>query len=265
MTARLHIISASFNAGRCIENLTQSLEAQTDKDFVWILVDGGSSDDTLEKADKIQGITKKLVVNDNDFGIYHAINAGLKLCNEGYYIVAGCDDIFYPDAVANFKKAILEYPADIIAANIKLSKKQKLIKPKGSDLVWLYGGGNLIASHSVGTAIRCDLHEKIGPYSNRYPMYADGELMVRAFVKGAQFAYPGFTAGEFSVEGISNKSQLISFSDQFKALVSHGYNFYLQWLLFNLRLLKWSSKIYRLQVLGKTDQSHFPVKAQNRV
>jgi glycosyltransferase involved in cell wall biosynthesis len=265
MTARFHIISASFNAGRCIGNLIQSLEAQTDQDFVWILVDGGSSDDTLEKADKIQGITKKLVVNKNDFGIYHAINAGLKLCNEGYYIVAGCDDIFHPDAVANFKEAILEDPADIIAANVKLSKKKNLIKPKGSHLIWLYGGGALIASHSVGTAIRCDLHKKIGTYSNRYPIYADSELMVRAFVKGARFAYPGFTAGEFSVEGLSNKSQLISFSDQFKALVAHGYNFYLQWFLFNLRLLKWSSRIYHLQILAKTDQGHFPVKTQNRV
>ncbi|UJL34099.1 glycosyltransferase [Cylindrospermopsis raciborskii Cr2010] len=252
MKTRLYIISASFNAGNCIERLIQSLESQTDKDFVWILVDGGSNDNTLQKAEKIQGIAKKLILNRNDFGIYHAINTGLELCNEGYYVVAGCDDVFYADAVANFKKAILEDNADIIAANVKIL--QRLKKPKGSHLVWLYGGSSLIAAHSVGTAIRCSLHKKLGNYSNMYPIYADGEFMIRALVSGAKFSYPDFIAGEFSDGGISNKSQLISFSDQFKALVAHGYNFYLQWFLFNLRLLKWYRKISHLQALAKTNQ-----------
>ncbi len=196
MKTRIHIISASFNAGNCIGKLIQSLESQTDKDFVWILVDGGSNDDTLGKAEKIQGIAKRLILNKNDFGIYHAINTGLELCNEGYYVVAGCDDVFYADAVANFKKAILDDNADIIAANVNFL--QRLNKPKGSHFVWLYGGSGLIAAHSVGTAIRCSLHKKLGNYSNMYPVYADGEFIIRALVSGAKFLYPDFVAGEFS-------------------------------------------------------------------
>ena len=249
MKSRLCIISASFNAGSCIDKLIQSLEAQTDKEFTWVLVDGGSSDDTLEKAQKIKGVNKEVILNENDFGIYHAINAGIRLCSNDYYIVAGCDDSLHPNAIENFKKAISESNADIVVANV--NTPQKLMKPKGSELIWLYGGRSLIASHSVGTSIRCSLHRKLGVYSSLYPIYADSEFIVRAFINGAQFSYFDFVAGDFSLEGVSNNNQLTCFSEQFRALVANGYNFYLQWLLFNLRLIKWSGTIHHLQATVK--------------
>jgi glycosyltransferase involved in cell wall biosynthesis len=234
----LSIITASYNSAGVISDLIESLRNQTDQAFTWILVDGGSNDETIAIAtEAVVSFGKVLIKNENDFGIYHALNVGIKACQTDYYVVAGSDDFFYPDAVEKFKDFLAETIVDIAAANIVINRE--VVKPRPSSLIWLYGGGGLIASHSISTAIRTGLHNEIGFYSNLYPIYADGEFIIRAYVKKAIFGFPKFCAGEFSTDGVSNKSQIISFTDQFKALVANGKNFYLQWLLFNLRLLKW--------------------------
>ena len=242
----ISVITATFNAANTINNLVESLRKQTDQNFKWIVVDGMSTDNTLEIVRKQNHqFNKLIIINENDFGIYHALNLGIKNCNTEYYIIAGSDDIFYPDSIANFKKESSQTNADIIAAKIRINNRVK--RSKSSSFFWLYGGEGLVASHSIATAIKTSSHDRIGMYSNVYPVYADGEFLIKAHLHGLYFSYPEFCAGEFCTKGISNQNQLISFTDQFKAFVLNGQNFYIQWLLFNLRVMKWARKIIRNQ------------------
>lgn len=233
------IITVSLNPGATILKLIDSLKSQSDLGFTWILVDGGSVDGTLSLVNKIDfPFRVKVFINNNDFGIYHALNAAVDACEAAYYVVAGCDDYFYTDAVKEYKMEMLSSAADIISSRVRVDGGT--LAARSTRLIWLYGARSLVSSHSIGVAIKTDIHRFIGKYSSRYPIIADSEFLLRAHRAGLSFGCVSFVAGYFSSRGVSNRSQLASFSEQFGILSANGYNFWLQWILFNLRLLKWA-------------------------
>ena len=64
------VITATFNAANTINNLVESLRKQTDQNFKWIVVDGMSTDNTLEIIRKQNHqFNKLIIINENDFGI----------------------------------------------------------------------------------------------------------------------------------------------------------------------------------------------------
>ena len=113
---KLSVITATYNVGKFLPRLIKSLQEQVDKDFEWIVSDGASSDKTLEILKNTGGINIK-VISGEDFGIYDALNRGIKACNGEFYLVIGADDELYPNAIQDYKKAI-EGGADIITARI---------------------------------------------------------------------------------------------------------------------------------------------------
>lgn len=77
---KLSVITATYNAEKFLFRVIKSLQEQTDKDFEWIISDGASSDSTLEILKSTEGINIK-VISGEDFGIYDALNRGIKACN----------------------------------------------------------------------------------------------------------------------------------------------------------------------------------------
>ena len=113
---KLSVITATYNAEKFLSRVIKSLQEQIDKDFEWIISDGASSDSTLEILKSTEGINIK-VISGEDFGIYDALNRGIKACNGEFYLVIGADDELYPNAIQNYKEAI-EDGVDIITAYI---------------------------------------------------------------------------------------------------------------------------------------------------
>jgi glycosyltransferase involved in cell wall biosynthesis len=88
---KISVITATFNSEKNISVLIKSLSSQTDKNFEWIVADGGSEDKTLTLVRSIEGVEFE-ILNGPDFGIYDALNKAIKECRSDYYIVAGSDD-----------------------------------------------------------------------------------------------------------------------------------------------------------------------------
>ena len=84
----LTIITAVKNAESTIINLIESLNRQIDKNFHWYIVDGGSTDNTLEII-KSNTLCPFEIFSSQDFSIYHALNIGVKSIKSKYYVVAG--------------------------------------------------------------------------------------------------------------------------------------------------------------------------------
>ena len=80
------VITATFNAASSIERLSRDISSQTDQDFIWIVVDGGSVDDTVKLLPKDGGIKIKVIQEPNR-GIYDAINKGVRNASSEYYLV----------------------------------------------------------------------------------------------------------------------------------------------------------------------------------
>ncbi len=199
--ASISVITATLNAGQVIGRLANDLLAQTDVDFRWIVADGGSTDDTLSQLP--EALKSRIdVIQERDFGIYDALNKGVRICNSDFYLVIGADDRLHPGAIAGYRRIATESGADIVAASVQDS--QRIARP-GRGKSWWRGQNAYISHHSVGTLFRKSLHERFGYYSHSLPIAADQLFVKRAINGGAKLrCAPDFVAGEFSRTGVSS-------------------------------------------------------------
>ena len=235
--ASISIITATYNAKSDLISLIKSLQQQTDKDFEWVVSDGASTDGTQALVSEINDF--KVVLNSReDFGIYDALNRGIKISTGDYYLVLGADDYLHPDAIKNFRKNLTisdNKNYDFVSASIMANGK--IIRAK-SGLGWLYGLGGETSGHSVGLLINKKLHENYGLYSKKYPICADQKFVLSAVKGGVSINRPNFVSGVYGTTGFSSEDMLGSLTEGFRVKVDVGYNCLNQYLLFTFRLVK---------------------------
>lgn len=109
------VFTPTFNRAYIIENLYKSLLAQTDKNFEWVVVDDGSSDNTSE-------LFEKFLANDNGFNIeykiqqnggkHRAINHGVSLAKGELFFIVDSDDYLTADAIEKINAWVKTLDAD---------------------------------------------------------------------------------------------------------------------------------------------------------
>jgi glycosyltransferase involved in cell wall biosynthesis len=232
---KISIITATYNAVKYLPRFISSMRNQTNKNFEWIVVDGGSTDGTLGFFEDI--VDLKLVIDSrSDFGIYDALNRGIKLCSGDYYLVLGVDDILYPDSMKIIHAALQKTDSDIYSflANsengIDVNAKRKW--------PFFYSQRAYIGAHSVGTIIRKKLHEQFGYYSKRFPIAADQYFIKQACDAGATVEYIDKSIGIFGSSGLSSVDTLGQLTESLRVQIATGERKSVQLLLFFLRILK---------------------------
>lgn len=232
----ISVITANLNTIDSIPRLADSLNDQTDLNFTWIIVDGGSTDGSVEWVRKCNFKFNINIIEGKDFGIYDAINKGIRSCVSNYYLVAGADDILSSDAIENFKNTIRTSKADIITATVKCG--DNLIKAKGPTKTWLYGQSAFLSNHSVGIVIKMSLHKELGYYTNRFPIAADQLFLMKCQEYGKKINEYSFIAGRYNLEGTSSLDRVGSSVELFRIQIELKRNYFLQLLLLVYRLIK---------------------------
>ena len=229
---KISVVTATYNAAHHLPRLIESLRNQTDKDFEWVVADGASTDSTVELLSSVSDLNI-VISSQPDFGIYDALNRAIRLSLGEYYIVAGSDDFFHDDSIANFRRTISQSGADIIAAHAMYGRKCMKLK-KGPS--WLFAGSSFIAAHTLATAFRKDLHLVYGYYSRLYPIAADQFFVIKACSGGASRVVEDFAAGEIGQSGVSSMDRIGNATEIFRVQVVTGRSVFIQVLLFLLRL-----------------------------
>lgn len=245
MAQHISIITATYNAEKTLPALMDSLRQQTDYEFEWVVMDGGSTDGTVEL---LSGVSDLPLVwrSEPDFGIYDALNKAVKLARGEYYLVVGADDVLDPAAVANYKKLGTESGADILTAAVAyVGPLGVLSRPRGP--AWLRGQMAYVTGHSLGAAFRKTLHEResVGFYSRSYPICADQLFIKRAIRSGASVAIGDFLAGQFGEGGVSTVNVAGVLTEFFRVQLQTERFKSLQVVLFILRLLRHFPKLVR--------------------
>ncbi len=230
----ISIITATFNASSQLPDLITSLRAQSDRDFEWIVIDGGSTDSTVELLHGCGDLVTSMV-SEPDFGIYHAINKGIRLSRADYYLVVGADDRLAQHAIENFRSHSIRSKADIISAGISINGKVSYARSGRS---WLHGMFAYVSGHSVCTLIRRNLHERFGEYSRRFPVAADMHFLKRVCQDpGTIVVRADFIAGEHGTVGISSTDKAATLCDCFRVQLETERGKLLQILIFVAKLL----------------------------
>ena len=110
---KISIITPSYNQGQFIEETILSVLNQTYKNIEYILVDGGSTDNTMEIVNRYRDRIN-IVISEKDKGQSDAINKGFRLCTGTLSGWINSDDILFPDCVERIVELYKQHPGGSI-------------------------------------------------------------------------------------------------------------------------------------------------------
>ena len=96
---KISIVTPVFNQVDYIETTIQSVLNQNYPNLEYIVVDGGSTDGTIDIIKKYGSQITKWI-SEPDQGLYYAMNKGLRLCSGDIVGILNSDDIYYPDTLS---------------------------------------------------------------------------------------------------------------------------------------------------------------------
>lgn len=109
----ISVLTATYNRAHTLTRLYKSLSAQADKNFTWLIVDDGSSDET---AQLVESFIASSAINisylrKTNGGKHSAVNAGVDFLSDGWALIVDSDDALTPHAIASIRSAINEQSA----------------------------------------------------------------------------------------------------------------------------------------------------------
>ena len=174
------IITVCFNSERTIEDTILSVINQTYPNIEYIIIDGGSTDNTL---DIIKRYEKYITtwISEPDEGIYDAMNKGLSISNGTYVFFLNSDDLFYSRETINqiINKNTVSYDViygDVILCSEDLafvSKQQNKKRTLRKILKKTICHQAIFAKKKV--------FDKTGIFNTKYKIHADFDWQLKVF------------------------------------------------------------------------------------
>lgn len=177
---RFSIITVCYNAEKSIRATIESVINQTNKDYEYIIKDGGSTDATLEIIEEYRKKYNISLISGRDKGIYNAMNEAVKSAAGMYIYFLNCGDVFKDEYVLeDIDRAVKDNTeADILYGNMLLCGKEKeemidYVSKKRLNRYKIAGG--FTVCHQVIFAKRWMFEEK--KFDENYKYWADQEWM----------------------------------------------------------------------------------------
>lgn len=183
----ISIITATFNSARTLKDTIQSVLRQTNKDFEYLIIDGGSTDETIDivKSYESEFSGRLKWVSEKDQGIYDAMNKGIKMASGDVVGILNSDDYFTSDDILQtVADAFKCQEIDAIYGDIHFIRDgnpQKCIRYYSSRMFrpfWLRFG--FMPAHPSFYCKR-EVYERAGGYRLDYAIGSDYDMMVRLF------------------------------------------------------------------------------------
>ena len=205
---KLSIITINRNNAAGLRKTIESVFAQTYRDFEYIVVDGASTDESVDiiRASALQAEGRDFKwISEPDTGIYNAMNKGLKMAHGEYTLMLNSGDYLVDEYVIN--RVISElHTEDIIQGNIIEDYPEKTIRNRGygrSDLSFVDVMDGFFLHQA--TFIKLSTIEKYGYYDENYKKAADSYFFITALALGnASFRYIDIDIANFDINGISS-------------------------------------------------------------
>jgi glycosyltransferase involved in cell wall biosynthesis len=183
---KVSVITAVLNGENVIEDAIKSVANQTYQNIEYIVVDGGSTDRTLEILNRYRSVISR-IVSEPDTGLYDAMNKGIRLASGDVIGILNADDFFAKSsAITDSIAELLDKQVDAVFANLLIVDASDPIR-----VFRYYNCGDFSpAKFAYGWMpahptffVRRSCYEKYGLFKEDYAIAADYELMVRFLAK----------------------------------------------------------------------------------
>lgn len=196
------IITVCLNSEKTIERTIKSVLEQTCQDYEYILVDGVSTDRTLEIIRRYEPLFqgRMKLISEKDKGIYDAMNKGILVSSGELIGIINSDDYYERDALQKILEVHKGYEYTVFYGMLRtvLKEREVMVYLKNHELL----EQDMIA-HPACFVTR-KLYERFGMYSLKYPYSADYEFMLRIKKENeVQFTKIYHIISNFSLDGVS--------------------------------------------------------------
>jgi glycosyltransferase involved in cell wall biosynthesis len=184
---KISVITVSYNGANTISDTLQSVNAQTHADVEHVIVDGGSTDDTMALV-RTEGLRVARSVSEPDRGIYDAMNKGVRLATGDVLAFLNADDRYAHIHVLEEVAGLFERAqVDAVFGNVAFfhpSNPERLVRHYDSArfhpsrLAWGW-----MPAHPAAF-FRRSVYARTGMFKDNYRIAGDYEWIARAFQRG---------------------------------------------------------------------------------
>jgi len=235
----ISVVTVCLNAQAHIARALQSVADQTYDECEHVIIDGMSTDNTLEIVKRYAQESGARIrwLSEKDAGLYDAMNKGVKLATGGMIGILNADDHYEPDVLERVAAAWAANPdAGVIygddytfdpAGNRRLRPTPERVTLKDMKR-------DHIVHHHASFVART-VYDELGVYNTAHPIAADYDFFLRCAENDVRFVRIDGVVTNFSLEGESHKNIRKTDRDATLVRIEHGVSPVAAWARFQKR------------------------------
>ena len=244
---KISVITVVFNGEDHIGRTIESVIGQTYGQIEYIIIDGNSTDKTLDVIAGFTGVD--LLVSEPDSGLYDAMNKGLKAATGEYvWFLNSGDQIYSSDIVENMVAGLKGVPDIIYGGTMIIDENQneigdRRLKPPG-ELTWRSFRQGMVVCHQSVIVKR----ELAPEYNLDYRLSADIDWVICAAKKSNRIHNTNLILSRFLEGGMTEHNIKAGLKERFR-IMTHYYGLVptvLRHFLFGIRLTNFYLKHRRI-------------------
>lgn len=221
---KFSIITITYNASSVIGPTLDSVKGQTYANYEYLLIDGGSTDDTVAKA-KASGIEFAHVISERDNGLYDAMNKGMVLATGDYLCFLNAGDAFSAhDTLQTIVDAIAgeaEFPDVLYGETAEVDEERNFVRMRRlkapEHLNWRSFRNGMLVCHQAFYARR-----EIAPmYDLKYSLSSDVDWCIKVMKRAKKMVNVNAVVVNYLQNGLSLQRHRESLKERFWVMASH--------------------------------------------
>lgn len=208
---KISIVTVCFNSAKTIEQTIKSVINQSYNNIEYIIIDGGSTDGTLDVIKKYEPYISYWV-SEPDKGIYDAMNKGIRAATGELLGFINSDDWYEKDILGKYVNKYQLDQADVLYGDLTIVDDSGAAQQHWlcDDVCFDYFYFKMVIPHPT-TFIKTKILKE-NMFSTKNKLVSDYELLLRLFVEGHKFQYVGKgTVVYFRNSGISASKKWLGY------------------------------------------------------
>ena len=210
---KFSVVTATYNAVKTLRQAVESVFAQNYPAVEYIVIDGGSTDGTV---DILRAYSSRLAywVSEPDAGIYDAFNKGIRAATGDYIYFLGADDSLFDSNVLSRVADALDDTVDVFSAGVYVVNHLNFEKFAGNERARDASSfdGEMIPHQ--GMFAKTNLLKKT-PFDTSFRLAGDYDFFMACyFDKAIKFRYVDFPVAYYATDGAGSSGGLVNLEER---------------------------------------------------
>ncbi len=220
MRQKVSVITVCYNCKNEIEQTVMSVISQTYPYIEYLIIDGNSSDGTLDIVYKYKDKIKK-IISEPDNGIFDAMNKGINIASGDWIIFMNAGDVFYSkDVISAIFEKFDENQVGVIFGDALFVKETKSILYKSKPF---YKSNVLYPDMGIchqAIFVKMDLAKQF-KFDTSFKLSADYNMIYNIYKYGVKFLYKAIPICKYDLSGVSTCNYYLKTKEKINIINSH--------------------------------------------